>query len=57
MCTTHPDKLAKAFKSRFHQYSITKPTVTDLSDRIAHICQNEAELTIPKRVYVYWLVN
>lgn len=41
MCTTHPDKLAKAFKSRFHQYAITKPTVTDLSDRIAHICQNE----------------
>lgn len=41
MCTTHPDKLAKAFKSRFHQYAITKPTVTDLSNRIAFICQNE----------------
>ena len=42
LCTTHPQKLAAAFKSRFISRRIQKPTTEELVDRIVYICQQES---------------
>lgn len=41
LCTTHPQKLATAFKSRFISRRVQKPTVQELVDRLVYICQRE----------------
>lgn len=41
LCTTHPQKLAAAFKSRFISRRVQKPTTDELVDRIIYICQQE----------------
>lgn len=41
LCTTHPDKLAKAFKSRFIARRVQKPSQDELVERLIYICQQE----------------
>lgn len=41
LCTTHPQKLAAAFKSRFISRRVQKPTVDELVNRLIQICQLE----------------
>ena len=41
LCTTHPDKLAKAFKSRFISRRVQKPSQDELVDHLISICRQE----------------
>lgn len=41
MCTTHPQNIVPAIKSRFHIFNVMKPSIEELVDRIAYICQEE----------------
>lgn len=41
LCTTHPQKLANAFKSRFISRGVQKPTVDELVERLIVICRSE----------------
>lgn len=41
LCTTDPQDLLDAIRSRFHQFYVKKPTSEELANRLATICQLE----------------
>lgn len=41
LCTTHPQKIERALKSRFTAYAVRKPTTEELVDHVSGICQQE----------------
>ena len=41
LCTTHPQKIERALKSRFTSFAVRKPTTEELVDHVSGICQQE----------------
>lgn len=41
LCTTHPEDLLEALKSRFHKFNVRKPKTEELVDRLSYICSLE----------------
>lgn len=41
LCTTHPQKIERALKSRFTSFAVRKPTTEELVDHVSSICQQE----------------
>lgn len=41
LCTTHPQKIERALKSRFTSFAVRKPSTEELVDHIARICHLE----------------
>lgn len=41
LCTTHPEDLLEALRSRFHRFTIRKPDNASIVDRLSYICGEE----------------
>lgn len=41
LCTTNPERLNEALKSRFISYKLQKPSVSEIVDRLSYICEQE----------------
>lgn len=41
MSTTHPDKITEALASRFKRFKVKRPTLSEISNRLAYICSKE----------------
>lgn len=41
ICTTHPDKITEALASRFKRFRVRRPDVTEITERLEYISQEE----------------
>lgn len=41
LCTTHPQKIERALKSRFTAFAVRKPTTEELVEHVGYICTQE----------------
>ncbi|RHL12267.1 AAA family ATPase [Bacillus licheniformis] len=41
LCTTNPEDLLTPFRSRFSTFKVKRPTINEITKRLAYICRNE----------------